>query len=231
MKCPNIFIKRSKKIDILPKILSIIYPQVCLICGRPVQKEICNKCELMLNRQLALGIDDYTLNNEKEFDEHMYLYAYDGIIRKLILQYKFQEKSYLYKIFVKNLKNNKKMYLFLKKYDIIIPVPISKKRIKQRGYNQSSLLALEISKVFNIEYNDNSLIKSKHTESQSSLNKEERIKNVENVYSVKNQEKILNKKILLLDDIYTTGSTVNECSKVLKQEGAKNIGILTIAKD
>ena len=71
----------------------------------------------------------------------------------------------------------------------------------------------------------------KNIKPQSSLNKEDRIKNVENVYSIKNQEKIINKKILLIDDIYTTGSTVNECSKVLKQAGVNNIGILTIAKD
>lgn len=204
---------------------------MCSICGRPTKDGLCNKCKLLLDRQAILGIDDYYLNNEKEFDEHMYLYAYDSIIRKLILKYKFQEKSYLYKIFVKNLKNNKKTYLFLKKYDIIIPVPISKKRLKERGYNQSSLLSKEISKDFNIEYNDKCLLKHKHTESQSSLNKELRTKNVEDVYSVKNQEKIINKKILLVDDIYTTGSTVNECSKVLRQAGAENIGILTIAKD
>ena len=204
---------------------------MCSICGRPTKDGLCNKCKLLLDRQAILGIDDYYLNNEKEFDEHMYLYAYDSIIRKLILKYKFQEKSDLYKIFVKNLKNNKKTYLFLKKYDIIIPVPISKKRLKERGYNQSSLLSKEISKDFNIEYNDKCLLKHKHTESQSSLNKELRTKNVEDVYSVKNQEKIINKKILLVDDIYTTGSTVNECSKVLRQAGAENIGILTIAKD
>ena len=61
--------------------------------------------------------------------------------------------------------------------------------------------------------------------------KEDRIKNVKNVYSVRNQEKIINRNILLIDDIYTTGNTVNECSRVLKQAGAKNIGILTLAKD
>lgn len=196
-----------------------------------MQNDLCNKCKTLLNKQQIIGIDNYSLSQEKEFNEHMYLYAYDGIIRSLILKYKFQEKTYLYKIFLKNLKNNKKIYLFLKKYDIIIPVPISKKREKQRGYNQSSLLAKEISKDFNIKYNEKILMKDIHTEPQSSLSKEDRIKNVKNVYSVKNSEKIINRNILLIDDIYTTGNTVNECSRVLKQSGAKNIGILTIAKD
>lgn len=204
---------------------------MCLICGRPAQNDLCNKCKTLLTKQQIIGIDNYLSYEEIKFDEHMYLYVYDGIIRNLILKYKFQEKSYLYKIFLKNLKNNQKIYLFLKKYDIIIPVPISKKRKKQRGYNQTALLSKEISKEFNIEYNGKCLFKHKHTQPQSSLNKEDRIKNVKNVYSVRNQEKIINRNILLIDDIYTTGNTVNECSRVLKQAGAKNIGILTLAKD
>lgn len=216
---------------LLTKILNFIYPPMCLICGRPTNEDLCNKCKQNLNKKLIARIDDYSLNNEKNFDEHMHLYSYDGEIRNLILRYKFQEKPYLYKIFVKNLKNNKKIYLFLKKYDIIIPVPISTKRRKERGYNQSALLAKDISKACNLQYYDKCLLKDKNIKPQSSLNKEDRIKNVENVYSINNQEKIINKKILLIDDIYTTGSTVNECSKVLKQAGVNSIGILTIAKD
>ena len=123
------------------------------------------------------------------------------------------------------------MCLFLKKYDIIIPVPISKQRNKNRGYNQSLLLAKEISKELNIECIDKCLIKIKNILPQSSLKKEERIRNVKNVYSIKNTQNISGKKILLIDDIYTTGSTVIECSRILAENGAKDIGILTIAKD
>lgn len=220
-----------RKIKILTKILDIIYPPICLICGKYTSSSLCKKCEQSLAKQQIVGIDNYLLNEEKNFDEHLYLFQYEGFIRKLILQYKFQEKSYLYKIFVKNLKNNEKIYLFLKKYDIIIPVPISKKRKKQRGYNQTSLLAQQISKDFNLECTEKCLTKDIHTKPQSSLSKEDRIKNVKNVYSVKKQEKIINRNILLIDDIYTTGNTVNECSRVLKQAGAKSVAILTLAKD
>lgn len=209
------------------KILDIIYPPVCVMCGRRAKDGLCNKCENILQRQLALKIDDYTLDEEKNFDEHMYLYQYDGLIRNLILNYKFNQKSYLYQIFVKNLKNNKKTCLFLEKYDIIIPVPISHKRLKERGYNQSSLISNNIGK----KYDDKTLIKTKNIQPQSTLKKEDRITNIENVYSITNNENIKDKSVLLFDDIYTTGSTVNECSRILKQAGAKNIGILTIAKD
>ena len=75
------------------------------------------------------------------------------------------------------------------------------------------------------------LVKIKNSKKQSSLNKENRKKNVENAYVIKDGSQVKNKKILLFDDIYTTGNTVNECSRILREAGAEQIGILTIAKD
>lgn len=156
---------------------------------------------------------------------------YDGIIRKLILNYKFNHKSYIYRAFVTFFRKNEKLYLLFKKYDIIVPVPIGKKRVKQRGYNQSSLLAKNLAKNFNSEYDENILLKVKDNKKQSDLNKEERILNAQNVYKLQNYSKILNKKILLIDDVFTTGSTCNECAKILKEAGAIKVGTFTIAKD
>ncbi len=161
----------------------------------------------------------------------MYIFMYQGIIRKLILNYKFQDKTYLYKTFVKFLLKNKKIVENIKTYDIIIPVPLSTKRQKQRGYNQSLLIAKEIGKTLKIKVEKNILIKTKNILPQSTLNKEQRITNVQGTYKMQNANKIANKKILIIDDIYTTGSTVNECSKILSQAKVQNIGILTIAKD
>ncbi|MCI9063869.1 MAG: ComF family protein [Clostridia bacterium] len=192
---------------------------------------MCNKCFNLLNRHCVLRIDDYSQDKEKYFDDHIYFFVYDGLIRKLILQYKFGDKSYIYRTFSNFIKKYKKICLFLKKYDIIIPVPISKKRLKSRGYNQSALIARNLAEGLQIEYNDKILIKNKEVKPQSSLNKEERIKNVQDVYIIQNGEKIINKRILLIDDIYTTGSTVNECSRILKEYKTKEIGILTLAKD
>ena len=86
-------------------------------------------------------------------------------------------------------------------------------------------------KVKNIEYRSDILLKIKNTANQSLLNKEQRQENLKNAYEVKNKEYISNKNILIFDDIYTTGSTANECSKMLVEAGARSIGILTIAKD
>ena len=129
------------------------------------------------------------------------------------------------------IEKNKKICEQIKKYDIIIPVPISKKRLKERGYNQSALIAKEIANYLKIEYNEKVLIKIKDNIAQSILEGKDRELNVKDVYKVKDFEKIKNKKILVIDDIYTTGSTVNECSRILKINGAKDIGVFIIAKD
>ena len=172
-------------------------------------------------------------NFTKNFQEHIYLFQYQGMIRNIILKYKFKDKSYLYKTLVKFLLKDEKLFKKIESYDKIIPVPISKKRYKQRGYNQSGLIAKEIAKNLDlsIKYNNKCLLKTKNIIEQSKLNKEERFGNVQGAYELKNEELLYNKKILLVDDIYTTGSTVNECSKILSQAKPKKIGVFTIAKD
>ena len=110
---------------------------------------------------------------------------------------------------------------------------MSRKRKLKRGYNQSQLIAKSISNILQIEIQNGILYKTKDILPQSTLNKEERIQNIKGVYSAKNIDNIKNKKILLVDDIYTTGSTLNECCKVFAKSGIKkeDLGILTFAKD
>lgn len=212
----------------LEKILELIFPTTCIMCGKINKEPLCRICQSKTEK-LLLGKKVEVVG--KYFDKFIYLFKYEGVIREKIIQYKFGENSYLYKAFVKIIINNKKICRFIKNYDIIIPVPISKKRLKERGYNQSELIASKIAKELEMEYAKNVLIKEKDTKPQSTLNKEERKQNVYNAYKAVNEEKIKDKKILLFDDIYTTGCTVNECSKILKHAGASQIAVLTIAKD
>lgn len=212
----------------VPKILNFIYPPVCGICGKLNSDFLCKKCEKVLDSEAIYGVDK-TL--DKYFNEHLYIFLYQGIIRRIILKYKFQEEAYLYKTFVNFLLKNKNFFEKIEKYDTIVPVPISKKRKKKRGYNQSELLAKEIAYNANLVLEKESLYKIKDIVEQSKLNKENRLKNIQGVYELVNKEKLNKKKILLIDDIYTTGSTVNECSKVLREAKPKKIGVLTLAKD
>ena len=223
------FIKEEKTIN---QILDIIYPQVCSICGKLNKESLCNKCKIKLEKEFNFHIDDYS-KSEKTFIEHSYFFKYENLIRNQILSYKFQEKAYIYKTIAKFLEKKQKCFEILRKYDIILVVPISIQRKMNRGYNQSELIAKEIAKILQIKIDTKTLKKTKNNITQSTLNKEQREQNVIRAYTTKNTEKIKNKKILIFDDIYTTGSTVNECAKVLVQAGISknNIGILTIAKD
>lgn len=222
----------NKISKIQEKILNLIYPQTCGICGKLNPKSLCPKCEKKLKKQSENQIikNGEEIEN-KYFNELMYIFKYEGQIRKLILDYKFNEKSYIYLTFVNFLLKNEKIFENIKNYDTIIPVPISKKRLKTRGYNQSLLIAKEISNKTNLELVNNCLIKTKNIIEQSKLNKEDRMQNIQGVYELKNKQLIENKKILLIDDIYTTGSTVNECSKILIHGNPSKIGILVLAKD
>lgn len=226
------FDKNMRQIKTVPTVSNLIYPQTCGICGKLAQNSLCNKCKIELKKQS----ENQIINNgeeleDKYFDELMYIFKYEGRIRKTILDYKFNDKSYIYLTFVNFLLKNEKIFENIKKYDTIIPVPISKRRQKTRGYNQSLLIAKEMSKHTNLELVNNCLIKTKNIIEQSKLNKEDRIQNIQGVYELKNKQLIDNKKILLIDDIYTTGSTVNECSKILRQGNPNKIGILVLAKD
>lgn len=213
--------------------MNLIYPQVCGVCGKINEKSLCNKCKIRLIEEFSFKIEDYTRDTTKYFVKHYYFFRYKNLIRNQILELKFHDKPYISKTITYFLKNVQKSFEKLKNYDIIIIVPISRERKKERGYNQSELISKEISLMLNIPIMKNILYKNKNTVPQSTLNKEQREQNAKGVYNVKNCYKIQNKKILLIDDIYTTGSTVNECAKVLVQNGINRnqIGVLTIAKD
>ena len=215
----------------LEKILDLIYPKTCGMCGKICKQEVCIKCSFELNKILKSKINNYKKGLNKNFKYHAYLFKYEGIIRNKIIDYKFKENSYLNGFFVKLIIKNEKICGFIKSYDIILPVPIHKKRNLCRGYNQTELIANKMAKYLNKEICTKVLVKSKNTIPQSTLNKKQRIENVKNVYEVQNSQIINNKKVLIFDDIFTTGSTVNECCKILKKAGAKQVDVLTIAKD
>lgn len=215
--------------EIIKYVINLIYPNVCGICDKLCDDDICKKCEIKLNNISKIKIDRYT---NKYFKKHLYIFKYDGIIKERLIKYKFNERNYIYKAFVKFMLKNKKICDFLKNYDIIIPVPIHTKRRMERGYNQSALIAKAISKkIPQIDYLEDVIIKKINNKPQSTKSKFERKNNVIGAYYLKNKEKINNKKILLLDDIYTTGNTVNECCKILQGASPKCIDVITIAKD
>ena len=208
----------------------------CYICGKNIGKEkyLCMKCYLRLDKYNI--INNRGIKFEKRYGiniDYLFIFNYEKYIRKLILAYKFFDKSYLGKVFTEFIIRNKKVCEKLKSYDIIIPVPMSKRNKKLRGYNQTEIITNEISKSIGITNVSDGLIKVKQTKKQSSLNKEARFLNIKDAYIVNDKYKtyLKNKKIIIFDDIYTTGATINECLELVLKYDVKEILILILAKD
>lgn len=113
--------------------------------------------------------------------------------------------------------------------DIIVPVPISLGNLKQRGFNQTELLARRISRKIKVAMDSKILVRIKETPSQRELSREEREKNLLCAFQVAAPQKIKGKKILLVDDVYTTGSTIRECTRALLGAGAEKVSVITWA--
>lgn len=226
----------------IDKVLNFLFPPVCGICLKKDKNWICDECLNKLNSELKLKKIRIDKNNSEKIYKVIYktnniikifyLFEYKDLIRKKIIEFKFNDKSYLYKTFSNIILKNKKICKLLNSYDIIIPVPMFEKKKSKRGYNQTELISKEIAERLDITFNNNILFKIKENKTQSLLNYHERKQNVLNVYKINDSEtkNVSNKKIILFDDIYTTGFTVKECIKELEKLNPKKIDVLVLAK-
>ncbi len=229
----------KKTMEYFKAIRDIIFPKKCINCGRegshlcedcfslieinPFQYCLCekmrkaDKCINCQNRYLDKIISAADFNN-KIIRETIHKFKYGGI-EDLSLPLSLLILSHLQMI---NCEIDKSF--------VIIPVPMHIKKKKRRGFNQSEEIAKLISKATSLPLST-TLIKTKETKPQMELNKVERIENIKNCFEIKNNDEIKNKIILLLDDVYTTGTTMNECARILKENGAKEVWGLTVARE
>lgn len=216
-------------INLINRALDFIFPPICGICGNFASNYLCDKCKDRINLISKFRIDK---DEDEEYKAHFWLFKYDDI-RELVLRYKFNECSYLNNTFSEIILNNYEIKNILKKADYIIPVPIHKKRLNERGYNQCELIAKKLSKeIDNLGYLPNVLCKNKNIVPQSTLDKKERINNIKGAFYIKDRNiSFKGKTVVLFDDIYTTGSTVKECVKVMKSLEFKCVYVFTIAKN
>ena len=196
-------------------------------------KYLCDKCFKKLETyKLKDKVEERIMDDV--WIEYYYIFKYEKYIRKLILDYKFFDKSYLGKVFTEFIIRQKNLYKKFESYDIIIPVPMYKDKKKIRGYNQTEIIAANIClKCKNLFYGNKIIVKVKDTKKQSLLNKSERLYNVKGAYKIQEKyfEFLKNKQVIIFDDIYTTGATINECIEILKKAKVKRIFILILAKD
>lgn len=154
---------------------------------------------------------------------------YNGVVRKLIHVFKYNSPWALSNFFV-----NLMTLIFndlIEESDIILPVPIHKYKLMKRGYNQTGIIAKELARKYNKKCFVDLLVKVKNVQSQSTLNREQRTTNIVGSFGLneKRSHHLTNSKILIIDDVVTTGSTLLECKKVLNGKGAASIETLSIA--
>ena len=205
-------------------ILDFIFPNYCVRCHKRINYDsfTCEKCANILQYSKVK-----ILQNHLACDYVFAAFPYQGIIKKAIIAFKFKQQRYLKKAFASKLIQVIDTYQI--QFDSVIPVPISRKRYWERGYNQSAEIASILAKKFHKKMYDHLLQKIKDNPRQSTLSKNARQDNVKGVYQVKKTNQLKEKTLLLVDDIFTTGATVSECARVLKQSGAQKVIVLTIA--
>lgn len=217
---------------VIHKLISFIFPIYCFNCGKEKKSYLCGSClEKLLIPALPLKLKSCPKIYSACF------YNNPGV-KKILWLYKYRGKRGLADILAKIILQNITYFSIInKKSHSLIPVPISNKKLRQRGYNQSAVIAKIISKKTGIPCFENILYKKTHTISQvETKNKEERKRNLKNSFGIKNDYKNkareINKDsvIILFDDIITTGATLNEAAKTLRKAGFKNIIGITVAR-
>jgi ComF family protein len=114
--------------------------------------------------------------------------------------------------------------------DLMVPVPLHPKRLRWRGFNQSLLLARQVSRKYEVPIDPFILYRSRETPPQTQLTEDERRKNVRGAFATHPEKSVKGKSVLLVDDVYTSGATVNECSRVLRRGGAREVYVVTLAR-
>jgi ComF family protein len=169
--------------------------------------------------------------------------VYEGVLLDAIHRFKYNGKNSLSKALVKimasaigmqrhrNIAFEKTSGAILSSSpDLIVPVPLHKTRLKERGFNQSLLLAKGLARIYHLPIDYLNLKRIRATDHQVNLKGKDRLVNVKGAFAVKDRDAFKGKKVLLIDDVYTTGATISECSKVLKKAGAKEVNVLTLAR-
>jgi len=228
----------------LKTIKNLLFPRLCLCCEKKISKGyLCLECEskiiflsqprchhcLMPLSTNSSHLCQQCLKKTYPYQRLISATAYKEPLTSLIHLFKYRNCDYLAN-FLSSLmiKHLLKIGFNPNKYKLITPVPLHKDKLKTRGYNQSQLLSKLLSNHFKIPFKDDIIENTNIRPSQTKLPKEQRKKNTEGIFVVK--ENLKNENIILVDDIFTTGSTVNACSKALCEKQAGDITIITLSK-
>ncbi|MCX5687099.1 MAG: ComF family protein [Candidatus Omnitrophica bacterium] len=233
----------------LGNLINLLYPAICRGCSKKIDKfdrNICDNCAkkiterlppfcIKCGRQLKEGYKSIATcqNCEKDkpfFDRAWSVCHYDNLLKNLIHDFKYKKITSLSTDFTTLIINFMKKHHIGKDSNLILSIPMHPNRLFQREINHADILAKALGKNLGIPYSRNTLKKIKNTSLQSKLKRDARIKNLRYSFYLKNKLIVRNKNIMLVDDLFTTGSTVNECSRLLKNSGAGYVEVITLAR-
>jgi competence protein ComFC len=226
----------SQEDSFLSLVLNFVFPQHCLVCKKQSNWLLCSDCINSLGvcklprcsvcskplfENAKNLICPLCLSTKRYFTKGFSLFNYkDEKIKLIIESIKYYNRPHLVKLlfhFRQDIKNS----IIFNGCDCIVPIPMNRKDIKERGFNQAVLIAKVLSKITNIPVNFNLLEKTRKTKKQVGLNYMQRKNNLTGAFSIQKSSNI--KKVVLVDDVFTTGSTINECAKVLKRQNIESV--------
>jgi len=200
--------------DMIKTFLWLLFPPKCLICGGYSEKCICDGCFSRIKFIDRIEGDVYFVG------------AYEGVLEKAIKLLKFRLKKKISRDLSFIMLNHNPFVDF----DIIVPVPLHKKRMAERGFNQSAEIAGDLSRETGKPVIEGVLVRSRDTRHQFELSPRERSLNIKGAFTIKDPVKVFNKRVLIIDDIYTTGATINECRRCLLSAGARSVDSLVLSR-
>jgi len=237
-------------------VLDFLFPKHCLGCNRTgiyfcqeclgkVKRasQICPECR----KPAAFGKTHLACHSRNSLDGLVAIFAYEGIVRSAIHKLKYRLVTDLLDeflpIILKELKDRKNEFAFFNQFilqdkPMVIPISLFWYKENFRGFNQSSIIGKRLAQAFNLPFSDKILVRTKNVPSQTKLTQKERIKNVKGIFGISPRVSRLFSpiihnslfNILLVDDVWTTGATIKEATRVLKESGVKKVWGLTIAR-
>lgn len=213
------------------RILSLLFPYQCIYCGdiAHYKEAACDDClEKLAQTQIGLRVHSLSCGTPC-FAAAVCALEYSGNVRRAVAQLKFYGRKDSAPHLAGLMVQAWRLHMDGTAIDGVVPVPMHPKRLKKRGYNQAQLLAKETAAQLAVPCMPGALIKTRDNALQHELHAEERLANIRDVFAVAGGITYEGKHILLVDDVLTTGATVNECAHQLLEAGAERVYVLTFA--
>lgn len=224
-------------------LLDILYPKRCALCDKIINDReypVCFACRKWImpiegarcmhcSKPLDVDTEELCLDCGQQkfyYDQGFAVFLYEGRIRESLMRFKYGERQEYGSFYAKMLNLFAQKWVERWKPEVLIPVPVHATKLRKRGYNQAEILAKELSKIWKIPMDNHCMKRTKKTRAQKNLDNKERRKNLKEAFNMTHPVKY--RCVLIVDDIYTTGSTVDTLAKLLKEYGVENVYFITV---